>query len=250
MEIPFFNYSELFNQNKSEFVKIFEDVGARGAFILQKDLDEFEERLADFTGSKYAVGVGNATDGLQLALMAGQIKIGSEIIISSHTMIATAGAIHHAGCIPIPVEAGGDSMIDSSSVEEAINENTSAIMPTHLNGRTCNMDEIISIANKNKLDIYEDAAQGLGSSFKGKSAGTFGKASAISFYPAKNLGSLGDAGAVLTNDQDIYKRLVMLRDHGRDPGTGDISCWGINSRLDNLQAAFLNFMIKNYEKII
>ena len=250
MEIPFFNYPDLFKQNKNELIKIFEDVGNRGAFILQKDLSEFESNLANLTGANYAVGVGNATDGLQLALIAGEIEKESEVIISSHTMIATANAIYHAGCKPIPVEAGSDSMIDYNSIEMVINEKTKAIMPTHLNGRTCDMDKISIIAEKYDLDLYEDAAQGLGSSFKGKYAGTFGVASAISFYPAKNLGSLGDAGAVLTNDQDVYEKLMMLRDHGRDPKNGQILCWGLNSRLDNLQAAFLNYMLKNYAGII
>ena len=250
MEIPFFNYADLFKQNKNELIRIFEDVGNRGAFILQKDLLEFEQELSKFTGANYAVGVGNATDGLQLALTAGNIEKDSEIIISSHTMIATAGAIHHVGCKPIPVETGPDLLIDYSNIESAITSNTKAIMPTHLNGRTCDMDKIISIAKKYNLEIYEDAAQGLGSSFRGKSAGTFGVASAISFYPAKNLGSLGDAGAILTNDIEIYEKLMMLRDHGRNPKNGDISCWGVNSRLDNLQAAFLKYMLKDYAKII
>lgn len=250
MEIPFFNYADLFKQNKKEFIKIFEDVCSRGAFILQKDLLEFEHELAKFTGAKFAVGVGNATDGLQLALMAGNIEKNSEIIISSHTMIATASAIHHIGCKPIPVEAGSDLNIDCDNIESAITSKTKAIMPTHLNGRTCNMDNIMSIAKKHDLEIYEDAAQGLGSSFKGKSAGTFGVASAISFYPAKNLGSFGDAGAVLTNDKKIYEKLMMLRDHGRNSSNGEISCWGVNSRLDNLQAAFLKYILKDYEKII
>ena len=250
MNIPFFNYPDIFLKHKQELLEIFADVGSRGAFIMQKDLEEFEHRIAEYTGSKYALGVANATDGLQIGLMAGNLRQGSEVIISSHTMIATASAIHFAGGIPVPVEAGLDLMIDPDAIEDAINENTSAIMPTQLNGRTCDMDRIKNLAEKYSLDIYEDAAQALGSKFKGKSAGTFGIASAISLYPAKLLGCLGDGGIVLTDDDQVYKKLCLLRDHGRDPETGEVSAWGLNTRLDNLQAAFLNFLFSDYANVI
>ena len=144
--VPFFNYPELFNRHEASLIEVFKDVGKRGAFIMQKDLEEFEQSLADYTGSKFAVGVANATDGLQMGMMAGGLKNGGEVIISSHTMIATASAIHFAGGIPVPVESSKDLMIDSASIEKAINKNTVAIMPTHLNGRTCNMDEIYNLA--------------------------------------------------------------------------------------------------------
>ena len=250
MKIPFFNYPDLYLKNKDKLIDIFSDVGSRGAFIMQKDLEEFEHNIAEYTGSKYALGVANATDGLQIALMAGGLKEGSEVIISSHTMIATASAIHYAGAKPVPVEAGSDLMIDPSSLEEAINDNTSAIMPTQLNGRTCDMDCIMSIADKYSLDVYEDAAQALGSKFKNKAAGTFGIASAISLYPAKLLGCLGDGGIVLTNEEEVYKKLSLLRDHGRDPDSGEVSSWGFNTRLDNMQAAFLNFFMSDYDDIV
>jgi dTDP-4-amino-4,6-dideoxygalactose transaminase len=185
-----------------------------------------------------------------MALMAGNLQKNSEVIVSSHTMVATASAIHFAGGITVPVEAGEDLNIDVSSIEKAITGKTKAIMPTHLNGRTCKMDEISKIAKKYSLDIYEDAAQSLGSKYKDKCAGTFGLASAISFYPAKTLGCLGDGGVVLTSDEKIYNKLILLRDHGRDPVLGEITSWGMNSRLDNIQAAFLNYFLDNYEDTI
>ena len=207
---------------------------------MQQDLEEFENNLVNYTGSKYAVGVANATDGLQIGLMAGGLKEGGEVIISSHTMIATASAIHFAGGVPVPVDCGKDLMIDLTSAAKEINDKTVAIMPTQLNGRTCNMDEIKEFANKYNLAIYEDA-QALGSKFKNKQAGTFGISSAISLYPAKILGCLGDGGAILTDDKDVYEKIMLLRDHRRDPDTGEVVSWGFNSRLDNLQAAFLNY---------
>jgi len=164
-------------------------------------------------------------------------------------MVATASAIHFAGAKPIPIEAGPDHLIDIYKIEEAITENTKAICPTQLNGRTANMDKIIEIASNYNLQIYEDAAQGLGSKWKGRFSGTFGIASCISFYPAKLLGCLGDGGAVLTNDSEVYKKIKLLRDHGRDEN-GDILMWGFNSRLDNLHAAHLSLQFDDYHNTI
>lgn len=230
-------------------MSIMKDIGHRGAFIMQKDLADFERNLAAYTGAKYAVGVGNATDALQIALMAGGVEPGDEVIFCAHTMVATAAAIHFAGAIPVPVETGPDHLIDPDGIEAAVSAHTKVIMPTQLNGRTTDMDEIMAIAEKHGLDVYEDAAQALGSRFKGNCAGTFGKASAISFYPAKVLGCLGDGGAVLTNDEQIYQNILSVRDHGRDE-TGEVVRWGLNSRLDNIQAALLDYQLRNYPKVI
>ena len=142
-KIPFFDYPQLFNSYENDLTNIFKDVGKRGAFIMQKDLEEFEANLANYTGAKHAIGVANATDGLQICLMAGGLINKGEVLISSHTMIATASAIHYAGGIPVPVECGKNLMLDIDSAEEALTDKTVAIMPTQLNGRTCNMDEII-----------------------------------------------------------------------------------------------------------
>ncbi|MDQ6699462.1 MAG: DegT/DnrJ/EryC1/StrS family aminotransferase [Acidobacteriota bacterium] len=247
--VPFFDYPHIFASQEAELVDIFRDVGRRGAFILQKDLAAFEQDLAGFTGSKYALGVGNATDGLTIALLAAGIGAGDEVILCSHTMIATASAVYFAGAHPVPVEAGADHLIDPAAVERAITPRTRALMPTQLNGRTCDMHLLQSIADKHNLPIIEDAAQALGSKFKGRCAGTFGIASAISFYPAKVLGCLGDGGAVLTSDDAVYDRLLQLRDHGRAPD-GEVVSWGMNTRLDNLQAAILHMQLKKYGEVV
>ncbi len=247
--VPFFNYPHVFTNDEKGMLSVISNVGSRGAFIMQKDLDDFESNLEAFTGSKYVVGVANATDGLQMGLMAGGIAHGDEIIFCSHTMVATASAIHFAGAIPVPVEAGPDHLINVDAIEPAITPRTKAIIPTQLNGRTAKMDTLQAIADKHGLEIYEDAAQALGSKYKEKCAGTFGVASCISFYPAKVLGCLGDGGAVLTNDENVYKKLLLLRDHGRDEN-GDVVLWGFNSRLDNLQAAILDYQLKQYNKVI
>jgi len=247
--VPFFNYPHVFTSRAEQFVATLRDVGRRGAFIMQKDLAEFERDLAAYAGATYAVGVSNATDGLQMAFQAGGLRQGDEVIICTHTMVATAASVHYAGGVPVPVEAGSDHLIDVASIRAAITPRTRAICPTQLNGRTCDMDAILALAKEAKLDVYEDAAQGLGSRFKGRCAGTFGRAACISFYPTKVLGCLGDGGAVLTNDESIYRKLLLLRDHGRDE-SGDVVLWGMNARLDNVEAAYLEFQLKTYPAVV
>ena len=167
-KIPFFEYPRVFKDHENEIIEIIKNIGTRGAFIMQQDLEEFEKELSVFLKAKYSIGVANATDGMELALMAIGINKGDEIICSSHTMLATASAIIMSGGIPVPVDIGNDNLIDPDAISDAINTKTVGIMPTQLNGRTCNMDAIEKIANKHSLFIVEDAAQSLGSKFKGK----------------------------------------------------------------------------------
>jgi len=164
-------------------------------------------------------------------------------------MLATASAIIANGGIPVPVDIGEDNLIDPDAISNAINSNTIGVMPTQLNGRTCKMDDIISICDNNSLFLVEDAAQALGSKYKEKCAGTFGLSSCISFFPAKVLGCLGDAGAVIVNEEDLYDKIYQLHDHGRDIH-GEVKSWGRNSRLDNLQAAILRYKLNDYDKVV
>nr|NQU93076.1 aminotransferase class V-fold PLP-dependent enzyme [Bacteroidota bacterium] len=226
--IPFFNYPHLFSSSKENFMKIFYEIGNRGAFIMQNDLAEFESEMEKFCECKFAIGVGNATDALEILIQASEITKGDEVIFSSHTMIATASAIYLNGATPIPVEAGYDHLIDPESIKKAITSKTKAIITTQLNGRTSNMDIIQSIAKENDLVIIEDSAQALGSKFKEIHAGTFGIGGCISFYPAKVLGCFGDGGMILTNSEIINNKARLIRDHGRDPKTGDVVMWGRN----------------------
>ena len=247
--ILFFKYPDQFAQHSKVLNKLFQAVSSRGAFIMQDDLSKFEDKLAKYTGIKYALGVANATDAMLLLLKAGGIGEGDEVIFCTHTMVATASAIKFTGATPVPVEAGPGHLMNAASVEAAITSKTKAIMPTQLNGRVANMDAIIKIADKHNLQVYEDSAQALGAKYKGQSAGSFGMGGCISFYPAKVLGCFGDGGAVLTNDKEIYKTIKLMRDHGRGED-GNVSVWGYNSRLDNLQAAILNYFFDDYEGIV
>jgi dTDP-4-amino-4,6-dideoxygalactose transaminase len=249
IQVPFFEYPRLWSDDREEFLSIIDNVSSSGGFILQKAVSNFESELANYAGSNYAVGVGNATDGMEIFLEAIGLNPGDEIIISSHTMLATASAIKFAGGVPIPVDIGEDNLICTQAIQDAITPNTVGIMPTQLNGRVCDMDSILSIAKKHGLFIVEDAAQALGAKYKGQHAGTFGLASDISFFPAKVLGCLGDAGGVLVNDKNLYHEIFQLHDHGRDVD-GEVKRWGRNSRLDNIQAAILSHKLKTYPKVI
>lgn len=247
--IPFFNYRGAFAAQEAEYLDIVRDVLRRGAFIQQRDLADFEARLASYVGVPHALGVGNATDGLILALRALGVGAGDEVIFPSHTMVASPASAALVGATPVPVDCGADHLIDPDAVAAAITSRTRVIMPVQLNGRTCRMDALEALAEKHGLLIVEDAAQGLGSSYKGRRAGSFGSAASISFYPAKILGCFGDGGAVTTQDREVARKISLLRDHGRNE-KGDVECWGMNSRLDNLHAAVLDFQFKDYETIV
>jgi dTDP-4-amino-4,6-dideoxygalactose transaminase len=247
--IPYFDYRRDFFNEEEELIRIIRETGRRGAFILQDDLSRFESNLAEFTGANFAIGVGNCTDGLILILRAAGIGVGDEVIFCTHTMVATAAAIHFAGATPVPVECGQDHLIDPGAVEAAITPRTRAILPTQLNGRTANMRALAKIARRHSLIIVEDAAQALGSRYRGRSAGTFGAGGAVSFYPAKVLGCLGDGGAVLTNHRPTFLKVMQLRNHGKG-AAGAVAGWGLNSRLDNIQAAILDRRLDRLQEAI
>ena len=248
-KVPFFDYPRLWTDRKEELIDIIDKTASSGGFIMQDSLFNFEKSLNNYVNSSHSLGVGNATDAMEIFLQAIGLEEGDEVIISSHTMIATASAIISAGGTPVPVDIGSDGLIDVDSMSGAINHKTVGIMPTQLNGRTCKMDLIIKEAERHSLFVVEDSAQALGSKYKGQSAGTFGLASCISFFPAKVLGCLGDGGGLLTSDIDIYNKCYQLRDHGRNQ-EGEILCWGRNSRLDNIQAEILNVSLQDYDKAI
>ncbi len=244
--VPFFNYSHMFISQEKGVISIIKDVGRRGAFIMQKDLREFEERLAEYVGVKHAIGTADGTMALLMGLMASGIGPGDEVIVPSHTFVASVATIHHAGATPVLADCGPDHLIEADSVEELVTPRTRAIMPVQLNGRTADMDLLLSVAEHHNLVIVEDSCQALGSKFKGRFAGTFGISGAFSFFPSKTLGCFGDGGALVTNDDDVAEQVRLLRDHGRN-SNGKVVCFGFNSRLDNLHAAILNFKLKTYD---
>lgn len=246
--IPFFNYPALFEQRKDEYLNIVQDVLSRGAYIMQQDLIDFENDLAKYLGVKHAIGVADGTMALLTSLMAAGIGEGDEVIVPSHTFIASAAAIHHSGAKPILADCKEDHLIDPDSISKLITSKTKAIMPVQLNGRVADMDAINKIAVKHNLVIIEDSCQALGAKYKDQFAGTFGLTGTFSFFPAKTLGCFGDGGAVVTNSDEVAEKIRMIRDHGRDPSDGKVKIFGFNSRLDNLQAAILGFKLKYYDE--
>ena len=222
------------------------EVLSRGAFILQRDLEHFEQNLAEYLDVNYVLGVADGTNALKLSLIAAGVESGDEVIVPSHTYVASAAAIHYVGANPVFVECGSDHLMDVDAIHDAISPKTRCLMPVQLNGRTANMDRIQAISEDTGIPIVEDSAQALGSKFKGKSAGSFGVAGTFSFYPAKVLGCFGDGGAVITNDPEVAERISLLRDHGRNE-KGEVITWGTNCRLDNLQAAVLDLKLKSFD---
>ena len=243
-QVKFFDYPLQFRIHEEEYKRVIMDVLSRGAFILGAELKSFEENLAKFVGTKFAIGVGNCTDALLVSLSAAGIKPGDEVITVSHTFVATVEVIKFLGGTPVFVDIGEDHQMNVDLVEKAITSKTKAIMPVQLNGHICfKMDKLVELANNHGLIIIEDSAQALGATYQGKGAGSFGLSGNFSFYPAKLLGTFGDAGAVVTNDPEFADKIWKLRNHGRGHGT-DIEMWGLNLRMDNLHAAILNYKLK------
>ncbi len=243
-KVKFFDYPLQFKAYEKEYMEIIHDTLSRGAYIMGDDMRRFEENLARFVGTKYAIGVGNCTDALLLSVMAAGIGPGDEVITVTHTFVATVEVVKMVGGTPVFVDIGDDHTMNVDLVEAVITKNTKAVIPVQLNGRICtNMGGLVETARKHRLAIIEDSAQSLGATYKGKGAGSLGLSGNFSFYPAKLLGTFGDAGAIVTDDEQFAERVRMLRNHGRGTGT-DINLWGLNCRMDNLHAAVLDFKLK------
>ncbi len=254
IKVPFFDWSGYYCERAEEFARIMEETAGRGGFILQRDVDEFEADLADFIGVKHVIGVSDGTNAILLGLRASNLEPGSEVIIPSHSFIAAAQSVHFAGLVNIPVELSEhDWLIDPSAVEAAITSRTRAIMPVHVNGRACQMSAIMEIAARHGLEVFEDSAQAAGAKVEGRPAGGIGRWGTYSFYPSKTLGCFGDAGALVTNDDEIAEKVRRMRNHGASREKTielSVDIWGTNSRLDNIQAAVLKYKLTYYEEAI
>lgn len=249
MRVPFVSFLPLERELDAELRAAFDRVYTRSWYIEGEEDKKFEKAFADYCGTAYCVGVGNGLDALMLALKALDIGPGDEVIVPSNTYIATALAVTYVGATPVFVEPDIRTFnIDPSKIEEKITEKTRAIMPVHLYGQACDMDPILEIAHKYNLFVVEDCAQAHGSTYKGRRVGSFGDAAGFSFYPGKNLGALGDAGAVVTNDGEIADRVRALGNYGSDYKYHHIYK-GNNSRLDELQAAFLTAKLPHLERM-
>lgn len=241
--VPYIDLNTQFLNQEQEILSEIKRILEEGAFILRPAVAEFEESIASLTGAKHAIGLNSGTDALILSVLAAGVGPGDEVITVSHTHVATLAAVHHAGAIPVLIDIGEDFNMDPDEIEAAITSRTKAIIPVHLNGRVCDMDVILEIADKHDLIVIEDSAQALGAYYRGKAAGTFGIAGCFSTHPMKNLGCAGDGGFVVTDDDDLAERFRLLRNHGQK-SRQEIVLYGYSSRLDNLQAAILNVKLK------
>lgn len=247
--IEYENLQKLNQPFATDFHATFEDVISHGQFILGKHVKEFEVAFAKYCGSKFSIGTGNGTDALTLAIKAFSFPKDAEIIVPSNTYIATIMAIINAGCTPVLVEPKITTYtIDPDRIEHSLSDRTVAIVAVHLYGKSCNMHQIKKITNKYHLKLIEDCAQSHGAEFEGQKTGTFGDAAAFSFYPTKNLGALGDAGCVNTDDAGLQSRIEILRNYG-SPRKYYNDAIGVNSRMDEIQAAFLSVKLRALDSI-
>jgi dTDP-4-amino-4,6-dideoxygalactose transaminase len=219
-----------------------------GWYILGDEVEKFEEEFARYVGVSYGIGVGSGTEAIHLALASCEIGQGDEVITVSHTAVATVAAIKLAGATPVLVDIEPDYFtLDPDKLEEAITSRTKAIIPVHIYGQPADINTIVSIACKHRLRVIEDCAQAHGAEIGGRRVGSFGDMACFSFYPTKNLGALGDAGAVVTDDPKLAKRARLLREYGWAKRYISNVC-GWNSRLDELQAAILRFKLKHLDE--
>lgn len=248
MNIPFLDLKSPYQELQDELDDAYQRVMKSGWYVLGNELENFEQEFATYCGVKHCMGVGNGLEALYLVLRAWNIKKGDEVIVPSNTYIATWLAVTYTGAIPVPVEPNEATYnIDPDKIEAAISDKTKAIIAVHLYGQPAEMDKINAIAKKYKIKVLEDGAQAQGAKYHGKKVGNLGDAAGISLYPGKNLGALGDAGVVTTNDDEVARKVRMLRNYGSEIKYHNETI-GINSRLDELQAAFLRVKLKRLDE--
>ena len=253
MKVPFLDLAPQFRQIKKDIFTVLKNTMQRGDFILGKEVLEFEKEFASFNQRKFCVGVNSGTDALFLGLLSLGIGPGDEVIVPAFTYIATALAVTYTGAKPVFVDIDEKTYnINVNKIKGAITQRTKAVIPVHLYGQPADMNPIITLAKKYKLKIIEDAAQAHGAKYRiatdrWQVVGSFSDIGCFSFYPTKNLGAFGDAGAIVTDNKGVYKKMLMLRDYGRRSRYEHVSL-GYNSRLDTLQAAILRLKLKHLAK--
>jgi len=242
--IPLVDLGWQLAQIRDELQESLTTVIEEGSFVLGEQVRLFEQEYAKFIGVDRCIGVGNGTDALELALRAGGVAAGDEVILPTNSFFATASAVHRAGAVPVLVDCGEDALIDLDATRSALTDRTRAIIPVHLYGQMADMQAVHDLAQRYELLVVEDAAQAQGASRGGLRAGACSDAAATSFYPGKNLGAMGDAGAVTSPDHDLADRIVSLRNYG-SPEKYVHASLGFNSRLDTLQAAVLRLKLRH-----
>ena len=244
-KIPFVNPAKNYQMIKDELDAAYFEVMSKGDLIDRGQLRPFEENLAAFVGTKYAVGLNSGYDALHMSLRAAGIGAGDEVIVPAHTFVATASAVVNVGAKPVLVDVAKDFNIDPEKIEAAVTTKTKGIIPVHLSGYMADMDRVVNISEKYDLAVVEDACQSLGAGMSGKKAGAWGLTGCWSFYPFKILGGYGDGGAITTDDPDVALFARRMRYNGEDRDTGEYHGHGFTCLLDNLQAALLDVKLRH-----
>ena len=245
--IPVANPKERFIHRKDEFLKAAQSVIEKGMYILGDEVASFEKEFAEYIGVGYCVGVANGTDAIAIALKALGVNVGDEVITVSHSAVATAAAIEMVGAIPVFADIELDTRcIDPSKIAELISPKTKAVIPVHIYGQPARIKAVVQIAKQYNLKVLEDCTQAHGAKVEEQKVGSFGDAASFSFYPTKNLGAIGDGGAIVTNNSEVFENALAIRQYGwRQRYISDLR--GVNSRLDELQAAFLRIKLKDLD---
>lgn len=244
-KVRFVNPQRAYAAIRDEIDAVYFEVMANGDLIDRGHLRQFEENLARFVGTKYAVGLNSGYDALHMSLRAAGIGSGAEVIVPAHTFVATCSAVVNVGATPVLVDVGNDFNIDCSKIEDAITSRSRAIIPVHLSGFMADMPSVIEIADRHGLVVIEDACQSLGSSINKKGAGSWGLTGCWSFYPFKILGGYGDGGAITTDDEEVAAFARRMRYNGEDRETGEYHGHGFTCLLDNIQAGFLDVKLRH-----
>ena len=247
MQIPFLSLKATNQIYEPQIIEIVTKIMSSGRYILGENLKQFENEFAQYCGVKHCIGVGNGLDALTILIKASEFPEKSEIIVPANSYIATILSVTNANLIPIPVDPNLiDYLIDYQAIERAITSKTKAILVTHLYGKCCDMDNIDALANEYNLKVFEDAAQAHGATHKGIKAGNLSNGAGFSFYPSKNLGAMGDGGAITTNDDALAEKIKAYRNYGSNERYL-FDYQGYNSRLDEIQAAILSLKLPNLD---
>ncbi|MDA9696725.1 DegT/DnrJ/EryC1/StrS family aminotransferase [Candidatus Pelagibacter sp.] len=250
MKIPYVNIKKQYNFEKKKLLKIIGDNLQKGSWVGGSEIEKFEKNISKICKTKYCISLNSGTDALTLALHLLGVKKGDEVITPPNSFIASTAVIIHLGAKPVFVDVKKDQSIDEEKIESKITKKTKVIMPVHLTGRMCAMDKIMKISNRYNIPVVEDCAQSIMSKYKQKMSGAWGHVGCFSAHPLKNLNAIGDGGYLTTNDKKIYHKVKSLRSHGMEESRDNVKSFGYVSRLDNLQAAVLNFRLKGLKKVI
>ena len=250
MKIPYVNIKKQYKHERKNLLKVIDRSLSSGKWIGGDEVENFENSISKICRTKYCVSLNSGTDALTLALHLLGVRRGDEVITPPNSFIASTAVIIHLGAKPVFVDVKSDQNINEHNIEKKITKKTKVIMPVHLTGRMCSMDKIMKISKKYNIPVIEDCAQSILSKYKKKMSGSWGEVGCFSAHPLKNLNASGDGGYLTTNNEYIYKKIKNLRTHGMDDSRDNVSSFGYVSRMDNIQAAILNFRLKNLKNVI